>query len=112
MQYADELAEALIADWRIGDRVWSPFHGTDMVPRLRLRASTGLQRDALVKFTVPTTHQRWTILVNLHRLAPGEPDRLPAGLRDANCGDFVHHTNSAPVWWRNSNALRSTTVRS
>lgn len=92
MQYADEVTEALIADWRIGDRVRSPLHATDMVPRLRSCASTGLQRDALVEFTVPTTHQHWTMLVNLHRLAPGESDCLPNGLRDVNCSNFVHHT--------------------
>ena len=99
MEIVDKGTGALIADWQIGDRAWTQFHGTGTVMRLRKRASTGLKQDALVKFTVPATHQHWTILVNLHRLAPGEPDRLldrlPDGLLDAetctNCGDFVHH---------------------
>jgi hypothetical protein len=89
MHYVDEASGASIADWQIGDRVWTKFYGTGTLKKLRLRASTGLKQDALVNFAGPISHSHWMVLVNLHRLEPDEPDRLPDGLYDVHRGDLV-----------------------
>jgi hypothetical protein len=84
--------------WRVGDRVWTEWHGTCRICRLRARGR-GQPPQALIEPGWLPEHKEWTLLDERWQpLAPDEPDRPSVGLQTVRIGQMVKHWKFGRGW--------------